>query len=454
MGHPGSVFTLLSTLGGDEATAEILSEEQTIASWLRVEVALTTAQAKLGLVPLADRDAIAELARVDTIDRQRLWAESKVVGYPILPLVRQLDEQLAEEHRGSLHLGATTQDVMDSALVLQLVAATERIRGLLEQFCDAVAGEADRHRWTVMAGRTHGMQAVPTTWGGKLAVYLGEFSAMHRRLRRAASEVGTVSLYGAGGTSAAYGCRAGEIRKLTAELLGLRDDEVPWHVARGRIAEWGQCCVSLTAALARLAREVIDLSRTEVGELSERDGHHRGASSTMPQKRNPITSEILVGNSVVAGSLASSLSRIMEAGHERAAGEWQAEWFVLPHLAELTGSSLRAAVDLVDGLRVDEEAMRRNLSLDHGLIMAEACMIGLAPVLGRERAHDLVYAAASRAREQNRSLRDVLGEQAPPGAREHLDELVPENYVGDPDGAIDRARCAWQDEREGASGDN
>lgn len=443
-----SVFELLSTIAADEETSRIFSEEAMIDSWLRTEVGLASAQANLGIIAAEDCDAIVEVASVANIDRKRLWADTKVVGYPILPLVRQLDELLPEKRRGRVHLGATTQDIMDTGLALQLVAATERLSRLLEELCDLIAEASLRHQGTVMPGRTHGLHAVPTTWGAKLAVYLAELTALYRRLQDAPGRVGTLSLYGAGGTSAAYGPRVGDIRRLIAESLGLHDDGIPWHVARGRLADWGQLCVSLVAAVARLAREVIDLSRTEIHELSERDGHHRGASSTMPQKRNPITSESLVGNSIVAGALSSALARIMEAGHERAAGEWQAEWFVLPHLAGLAGSSLRGAVDLVSGLQTNASAMHRNLSLDHGLIMAEAYMIGLAPVLGREHAHDLVYTAATQARDENRHLRDVLADCAPPEARPGLGELSPDEYVGNPAAVVGRARSEWHAARK------
>lgn len=452
MARPNSVFDLLSTLAGDDETAGLFSDAAMVDSWLRTEVGLATAQAKLGIIAEVHRDAIAEVAVAANIDLDRLWGDAKVVGYPILPLVRQIDELLPEEHRGCVHLGATTQDIMDTGLALQLVAATERLNTLLENLCDLIAEAAVLHQETLMPGRTHGMHAVPTTWGTKLAVYLGELTALYRRLHAARARVGTVSLYGAGGTSAAYGPRVSEIRRLIANSLGLRDDEIPWHVARGRLVEWGQLCVTLVAAVARLAREVIDLSRTEIDELAERGSHHRGASSTMPQKRNPITSETLVGNSIVAGALSAALARIMEAGHERAAGEWQAEWFVFPHLAGLAGSSLRGAVDLVGGLKANTSAMRRNLSLDHGLIMAEAYMIEMAPILGRERAHDLVYAAADRARAENRQLRQILEDCAPSDARSVLGELSPDDYVGNPGAVVARARSEWHAARRGHDG--
>jgi 3-carboxy-cis,cis-muconate cycloisomerase len=194
---------------------------------------------------------------------------------------------------------------------------------------------------------------------------------------------------------------------------------------------------------------VIDLSRTEISEVSEQAGHHRGASSTMPQKRNPITSETIVGNSIVAGALGAALARIMEAGHERAAGEWHAEWFVLPHLAGLASSSLRGAADLVAGLTVDQGAMRRNLTLDHGLIMAEAYMIGLAPALGRERAHDVVYEAAGRARLEDKPLPEALAETVPDEGKAALGEISPQDYVGDPASVVASARQDWETARRG-----
>jgi 3-carboxy-cis,cis-muconate cycloisomerase len=451
MSQSSSVFELLSTLAGDDGMAAIFSEHAMIESWLRTEAALASAQAELGIVPAESRDAIATAALADNIDTGRLWAEARIVGYPILPLVRQVDKLLPEQHRGWLHLGATTQDIMDTGLALQLAAATTCLREQLRTLCDDIASAAMTHQRTVMPGRTHAMLAVPTTWGIKLAVYLAELSHLYRRLGTVGHQAGTVSFYGAGGTSAAYGPRAAEIRRLAAGILGLRAQDVPWHVARGRVAEWGQACVSLVAAIARLAREVIDLSRTEIGEVAEPDGYHRGASSTMPQKRNPITSETLVGNAVVAGALGAALARIMEAGHERAAGEWHAEWFVLPHLAALAGSSLTGAAGLVVGLNVDQEAMRRNLTLDHGLIMAEAYMIGLAPVLGRERAHDVVYEAARRAREERKPLQKALEDCVPEEGRARLGELDPEDYVGDPELVVAGACRAWEAARESSA---
>ena len=441
--RPPLNFDLLSQVTGDPTMREIFSERATVESWLRVEVALATAQTKLGIIPQSALDAIVAAAVVDRIDLDRLWEQTRVVGYPILPLVRQVDELLPAAARGTVHLGATTQDIMDTGLVLQLLAGSDHLIGLLGQLCEALASKAVEHADTVMAARTHALHAVPTTFGAKLAVYLSDFTRHHRRALETREGIATLSLHGAGGTSAAFGDESGRLRQLVAAALALRPEEVPWHVSRGRLAEWAQAWVLAIGSAARLAREVIDLGRAEIAEVAERDGHHRGASSTMPQKRNPITSETMVGNSIIAGALSGAIARIMEPGHERAAGEWHAEWFLFPHLASLAASSLRGAVDLVTGMRVDPDRMRANLELDHGLILAEAYMIGLAPSLGRERAHDVVYEAARRCRAEGIPLRTALEQTVPAKRLAELRSIDHTSYLGDARRIIDTAVAEW-----------
>jgi 3-carboxy-cis,cis-muconate cycloisomerase len=207
--------------------------------------------------------------------------------------------------------------------------------------------------------------------------------------------------------------------------------------------EFGQVCANLSATLARLAREVIDLSRTEVAEVSELAGHHRGASSTMPQKRNPITSETVIGHSVSISALAAGLPRIAEAGHERAAGEWQAEWFLLPQLSALSAACLAAAAELVEGLEVFPAQMAVNLNADHGLVMAEAWMMRLAPSLGRQQAHDLVYEAGVRARRDGVSLAHAISSLAPDELRLSDDAIDPASYVGEALKVCAAAQLEW-----------
>jgi 3-carboxy-cis,cis-muconate cycloisomerase len=440
-------FEMLVGLYGDEPVMDILSEESLIRSWLRVEAALVTAQAESGVLGRADAEAIVAVAVLENVDQDTLWKETRNVGYPILPLVRQLDAALPERHRGRLHYGATTQDIMDSGLALQLAAAADRLSSLLTGFGDGLAELAQTHVYTVIAGRTHAQQAVPTTYGAKLAGYLGELARHRERLVTARRRVAVVSLFGAGGTSAAYGNRAAEVRHHVAELLGLASTDVPWHVARDGIAEFGLVCSLLAATCARFAREVVDLSRTEIAEVAEAAGHLRGASSTMPQKANPIESEAVIGMAVTAGSLGAALFRVMEAGHERAAGEWQAEWQVLPQLVALAGGALTTSASIVAGLQVFPETMRTNLNADGGLVMAEAYMMRLAPHLGREEAHEVVYAAVRRCRDGGRTLHEVLPEVLPPEVAAQLGgDLAPESYVGDPRATVDAALALWRPE--------
>jgi 3-carboxy-cis,cis-muconate cycloisomerase len=384
---------------------------------------------------------------MDNIDFGKLWTEARNVGYPILPLVRMVAAALPEGPAGRLHYGATTQDIMDTGLALQLRAALDRFDELLDRFGDSVADLTERHRHTVLAARTHAQQAVPTTFGAKLSVLLAELVRQRERVDQVRPKVCVVSLYGAGGTSAALGDASSEVRAAMAEILGLGSADVPWHVARDSVAEFGFVCASLAATCTRFAREVIDLSRTEIAEVREQGGHLRGASSTMPQKANPINSEAIVGMSATTGALSSALGRAMEAGHERSAGEWQVEWQVLPQLANLAAGCLAAAAEVAANLRVFPENMRRNLDADGGLVMAEAYMMKLAPEIGKVRAHDLVYRAALEAREKGLGLEETLG---PLLAGENLASLngevsvTPEEYLGQSDEVCESALEMWR----------
>lgn len=439
-------FNLLAQLHADEPMVEIFSERSMVAFWLEVEAALAAAQAELGILSVADAEAIGAVT-ADAIDLPQLWRETANVGYPILPLVRQIAGRLEPGPDGRVHFGATTQDIMDSGLALQLRAAIARLEVLGSELARALCRQVRQHCGTVMAARTHGQQAVPSTLGAKLAVYLDELGRHRDRLGQLRQRVCAVSMFGAGGTGAAYGPRIRELRHLVARRLELETVNVPWHVARDGLAEFGFVSAAMAETCARLAREVIDLSRTEIAELREADGHHRGASSTMPQKANPISAEAIVGLAVSASAQVPPLLRAMEAGHERAAGEWQIEWEVLPRVACSAAAALRTSAAMVTDLQVDSEAMRANLAVDGGAIMAEAYMIRLAPVLGRERAHDLVYAAVRSARSSGRSLDREIAEGTPEavGALGEDLPLSPDHYLGESRDICEAALARWQE---------
>lgn len=441
-----SPFSLLTQLAGDPEQLEIFSAESSVEGWLAAERALALAQARHGVISDGDATAIVAAARRENIDTATLWKTARNVGYPILGLVREISAALPAGPDGRVHYGATTQDIMDTGLALQLARSLAALDRGVGRLGDALAVRVEEHAGTVMAGRTHAQQAVPTTFGATLASLLGQLTRHRERLAQAQPRIAVVSLFGAGGTSAALGPASAQVRATVAELLGLVNTDLPWHVDRDGIAEFGWLCTTITAACAKLARNVVDLSRTEIGEVFEPYSSHRGASSTMPQKVNPISSEVIIGFAGTAGALASSLARVQEAGHERAAGEWQIEWQVLPQLAVLAGSALAEALVIVEGMRVDVDRMRANLDLDGGLVMAEAQMIQLAAAMGREHAHDLVYEAATRSRRDGRVLADALREVA---AEQGSVDLLPEplvtadDYLGEAAAICGTAVRAW-----------
>ena len=442
-------FNLLDWLWQDDACAAALDFDATFSAWVAVELALAESQFEMGLL---DEKAIREIRhlsefRPDDLDRFR--AAARNVGFPIHDLVQMLNDALPVGVRGYLHLGATTQDIMDTAMALQVRAVAQLLEQRLISYGDRLSELTSRHAATPMAGRTHAQYAVPTTFGLKCAVYLGDATRNLERLRSATAQAAQVSLFGAAGTSAAMGAGARELRARVAARLGLAAVHLPWHVSRDRFAELAFCCSLLSGSLARLAREVVDLSRTEIGEVSEADGWHRGASSTMPQKRNPIASEALLGMALAAQGAAAGMVRAMEAGHERAAGEWHLEWKVLPDTLRSTSSALTLAGALLGGLVVNTSVMARNLSLDHELVMAEAYMLGLARIMGREAAHDVVYRAARDAREHDIPLPEALLRLSPSVSSAFVTwPLEITGYLGEAERTSREAVAAWIDSRQ------
>lgn len=439
-------FSQLWQYAGNDTQLEIFSSDATIESWLATERALATAQARHGVITEDDAAQINQAAVLSNIDREKLWEDAKNVGYPILGLVRQIASHLPEGPNGRVHYGATTQDIMDTGLVLQMTASLNALDKQIVRLGNALAARAEEHKDTVMPGRTHAQQAIPTTFGATLATFLDQIRRQRERLEEALERVRVISLFGAGGNNAAQGEQAATVRAEMARLLDLKDPVVSWHVERDVLGDFGWVCSTLCGSMAKFGRNIVDLSRTEIGEVFEPYNSHRGASSTMPQKVNPISSELMIGISVVAGALTSTLPRLQESGHERAAGEWQGEWLVIPTLANLAGAALDEAIVVAEGMRVDTDRMSSNLAFDGGLIMAEAQMIQLAPALGREKAHDLVYEASTKAREERTTLEEVL----PIIAVQHgVEDLFPKNfaqpadYVGEAQAMVNAAVAAW-----------
>lgn len=434
----GRAHALDSLLYGDmfgtAAMRAVFQDTALVERWLEVEAALSEAQAASGLIPASAARAIREACRLDIVDMAELRRGAALVGYPILTLVRQIARAAGTEAGGYVHWGATTQDVMDTATVLQARQARVLVEAELALVRRRLAELARAHRDTVMAGRTHGQQALPITFGYKLAVYLAELRRHQERLTAAGQRLELVQFAGAVGTLASVGERGLEAQRRLAEALGLGVPPIAWHTSRDGLAELVSVFALLSATLAKLAQEVALLQRTEIGELEEGYQPGRGGSSTMPQKRNPITCEAIIGASRQVRQMVPAMLDAMLHDNERAIGPWHAEWLAFPEAAMLTHGIVTNTRDLLNGLVVRPQRMRRNLELTRGLISAEAVMMALAPLLGRQEAHDVVYKSSMRAIEQGSLLRDELLLEpalAPSLDAAEIDRLLaPERYVG------------------------
>jgi len=440
------MFLPLVDVFGDAEVAELFSEASTVAAWLEVERALAQTQAELGVIPSAAAAAISADATVDRVELGLLRERTVVVGYPILPLLEQI-ANTSPDAAAFIHWGATTQDIMDTGLALLLGRVLDRVENLAVDLGDQLAAMADAHRATVMPGRTHAQPAVPVTFGGKLAVWLDELARHLGRLRAVRSRVAVVQLFGAAGTAAALGPQSRAVRHGVAARLGLGVVDVPWHTARDAIAETGFVLAVTASTCGKIGREVIELSRPEIGEVREESHHLRGASSTMPQKANPIGSEAIVGLAILAANQSGALLTAAQGTHERAAGEWQTEWDALPLVSGAAAGALAVTGRVLKGLDVFPERMRTNLAGQGGTIMAEAAMMAVAGVSGRTDAHELVSRASAAARSEGLSLREALERTLDPAvlaAMPSLDDVLePDSYLGETDAIVTSAIADW-----------
>jgi len=426
---------------GTPAMRAIFDDAALLARYTGVEVALARAQGRLGVIPSQAATEIAAKCDASKLDLARLKQETEVVGYPILPLVRQLAAQCGEAGK-FLHWGATTQDIMDSAVVLQVRDALSLIEKDLDALRAILVRQAKRYRDTPMAGRTHLQQALPVTFGYKLAIWLAMLDRHAERLQQLKPRVLVGQFAGAAGTLASLGDRGMAVQEALCEELKLAQPVATWHAARDGLAEAVNFLGLVTGSLGKIAYDVMLMASTEVGEVAEPFVHGRGGSSTMPQKRNPISSELILAASKAVRQHAGLMLDALVQDLERATGPWHAEWIALPEAFILTGGALHQAKFMLDGLIVDEARMRKNLDMTHGLIVAEAVMMGLAPHLGRNEAHDVVYDACRLVAEKGGSLAGALAKV--PEVAKHLDRAAleeltdPSNYLGAAREMVDR----------------
>ena len=412
---------------------------------VETEVALARAQARLGIIPEVAAQGIAAAAAAYRFDLDRLARETAIVGYPVLPMVEQLAAAAGDAGR-YLHWGATTQDIMDTATVLQVRAGLEVIERLLDETVAALRRLAAEHRDTPMAGRTHLQHALPVTFGYKAAVWLSGLLRHRERIGQMKARVLVAEFSGAAGTLASLGTEGLAVQAGFARELGLGVPAITWHSSRDGLAEAVQLLALLTGSLAKIALDVSIMASTEFGELSEPFVRHRGASSTMPQKRNPISCELILAAARMVARHAGLMLDAMANDFERATGPWHLEWSAVPESFALTAGALAQAAFLLGGLEVHPARMRANLDATRGLIVAEAVMMALAPITGRQAAHDLVYAGCRSAEDTGRSLFAVLADDpavATPLGRDRLAALTdPANYLGAAGAMTDRILVA------------
>jgi 3-carboxy-cis,cis-muconate cycloisomerase len=420
----------------------IFSDASEVQRMLDVEAALARAEATAGLVPRPVADRIATVARTGKIDIAGVIASTRAVGYPVVGLVNQLRAAAGEEAARYIHLGATTQDIMDTAMVLQVRSAGAPLRRDLLAVARTLAARAREYRNTPMAGRTHLQQAVPITFGLKCAVWAAPLVRHVRRLDQALERCSVVQFGGAAGTLAALGDRGIEVMKALAAELGLGAAPAPWHAARDGFAETVGVLGLICGSLAKFALDITLLAQTEVGEVAEGGGEGRGGSSTMPQKRNPIASEYIIAAARGVHGLVPVMLGAMVQEHERASGGWQSERLATAHAFVLTAGALAQARAVAEGMTVDVARMRANLDAGGGLIMAEAIATALTPALGRAAAHDTVERACQRAIEERKLLSEVV--LADPDIRSRLSESEirratdPSSYLGSAGAFVDR----------------
>ncbi len=399
--------SLTGPLFATDAMRAAFSDRARIGAMIRMEAALARAQ---GLPDLAA--ALAGLSP-EAFDLAALGRETAVAGVPTIPFIQAVRERLPADLARSFHRGATTQDVLDTALVLQMRDAFDLIASDLDAILQGLARLADEQRGTPCAGRTYGQHAAPVTFGFKAAVWLTGIAEAAAQLPWLRERVLVASLGGAVGTLAALGEEGPTVLDAFARDLGLGTAPLAPHTLRGRMADTGAWLATLIGALAKMGGDVAHLASTEVGEVSEPHVPGRGGSSAMPHKRNPVSSTVILAAHAAARGHVTVLLDAMAAAHERPAGLWHAEWHALPSLFGLASGALREARALAEGLVVHPDRMRANLDLTRGLLFADAAAARLSPHLGAKEAHALVERAAGRVRDGAESLETALAELTP-----------------------------------------
>jgi len=449
---PVSVFDMqsLQHLWSTDELRVIFSEENRIQKWLDFEAALAATQAELGIIPAAAAREIAAHAKVGNIDIGEMSAEIRRIKHSLVPALKQLQARCSKENGEWLHYGATTQDVVDTGVSLQLKEAHAVIMRDLRAVGRELARLAREHRDTVMAGRTHGVQALPITFGHKCAVWLDEIARHRQRLRECEPRVLVGMVVGAVGSQASLGPQAPEVERRTLQRLGLGAPSISWGPARDRYTEYALLLAMVGATLSKIGNELFNMQRNEFAEVEEAFSDGKLGSSTMPHKRNPTAAENLAGLSRPLRYNAALMLEGMVQEGERDGIAWKMEWKALPECCLIAGAMLFQAKNLLAGLRVDAQAMAANLDRMHGYLLSERVMLELGERAGKQTAHEWIYEASmhgithkldfAEAMRRHKELAERLGED---DIRRLTD---PAGYLGQCGAAVDRVVAEQEEE--------
>ncbi|XAH23556.1 adenylosuccinate lyase [Xylophilus sp. GW821-FHT01B05] len=448
---PVSVFDMqsLQHLWGTDELRAIFSEENRIQKWLDFEAALAAAQAELGIIPAAAARQIAEKAQVANIDIAAMSAEIRRIKHSLVPALKQLQAACSKENGEWVHYGATTQDVVDTGVALQL----KEFHAVVLRDMQAVGRELARlavaHRDTPMAGRTHGVQALPITFGHKCALWLDELGRHHERLLQAAPRVLVGMLAGAVGSQASLGPKAEQLERLMLDKLGLGTPAISWAPARDRFTEYTLLLAMIGATLSKIGNELFNMQRNEFGEVEEGFSEGKLGSSTMPHKRNPTSAENLAGLSRPLRYNAAMMVEGMVQESERDGIAWKMEWKALPECCLIAGAMLFQARNLLAGLKVNADVMAANLDKMRGYLLSERVMLELSERVGKQTAHEWIYEASMHGITGKLSFADAMRQHEGLGKLLSDDEIRdltdPSAYLGQCGASVDRvvAQQSW-----------
>jgi 3-carboxy-cis,cis-muconate cycloisomerase len=434
--------SIFGNIFSSEAMRKVWSDDSRTEKYVAIERALAIVQGRLGIIPGEAADEIVRNCDIRNIDMEKLRVQTERIGYPILGVVSQLNALCRDKLGEYCHWGATTQDITDTATVMQIRDGLKIVDADLKALSDSLADLSRRYRDTPIIGRSNLQQAIPVTFGYKMATVLAAIERHRERLAQLRPRVLVGEFGGACGTLASIEKGAMETQAGLMAELGLGQPDIAWHTVRDCIAEVGCFLGVVGGTLGKLSMDIKLMMQTEVAEVYEPFAPGRGSSSTMPQKRNPISCCYIHAAVSMVRQHAAALMDAMIADHERSTGPWEIEWIALPEAFCLTAGALKQARFVLAGLEVDTAKMRANIDITNGLVMSEAVMMGLGRYIGREYAHDLVYDLCREAIRQNRPLLDILIEH--PEINRHLDRAAlaklcdPANYLGQAGVMVDR----------------